>query len=230
MGLSIRLEKVAGMIEKEKVVADIGTDHAFIPIYLLINGMCEKAIATDINRGPLKKAETNIAKYEFSNKIELRLGGGLTPIKPSEADCAIVAGMGAYVIKDIIEDGIKVFKSLKYIVLQPVQYSEVLREYIYSCGYNILDEDLCKEDGKFYEVIKLSYGENKADKDPMYFEVSESLIEKRHPLIKEYIEFKLNKFEKIYTSIIENSNAAEARKLEVKQKVDSLKELMEKCH
>lgn len=229
MGLSIRLEKVAGMIKKEETIADIGTDHALIPIYLLQNKKCERAIATDINKGPLKKAEGNIIKYGLSNKIELRLGGGLSPIKPYEADCAIIAGMGAYLIKDIIEDGIEVFKSLKYIVLQPVQYSEVLREYIYNCGYNILDEDLCEEDGKYYEILKLSYGEKRLKKDPIYFEVSEKLIENKHPLINEYIEFKLNKFEKIYASITENSHTAEERKSEVKQKIDSLKELMIKC-
>lgn len=230
MELSLRLKKVASLVEKCEIMADIGTDHAYIPIYLVKKEICNKAIASDINKGPVEKAKINVAFEELQNKIECRLGGGLSTVAAGEVDCAIIAGMGGNLIRDIIEEGKDVFKRLKYLVLQPVQNPEVLREYIIKSGYKILDEELCIDENKFYEIIKIKYDNNSVAMDPVFYEIGKKLIEKEHPLVGEYINYKLGKYYKILSHIGENTPNSLQRKIEVNDKINKLKELLLQCH
>lgn len=225
MEISNRLKCVASMIDKCSSIADIGTDHGYLPIHLIQNGICNTAIASDIKKGPLNKAKANIRKYEMEEKIECRLGAGLSTIKVNEVDCAVISGMGGNLISDIIEEDLEVFKSLKYAVLQPVQNPEVLRKYLYDKGFNIIDEELCIDENKYYEIIKVGYNNVVVIKDNIYYEISEKLIEKKHPLVKQYIEYKIEKNKHIIDNIdLCNSNALK-RKQELIQKNHILKEL-----
>lgn len=233
MLLSTRLNMIAKMVDKCDKIADIGTDHAFIPIYLLQNNICNSAIASDINDGPLIKAKSNISIYNMMNRIECRLGGGLSVLKPGEVDSAIIAGMGGYLIRDILNDDKEIVKGLKTLILQPVQNVEIVREYLYTNGYSVLDEDMCYDEGKFYEVIKASYGlcevnpgDNTDTGNNIYYEVSKLLLEKKHPLMKDFIEYKINKYTIIKNNISANSLNARNRLEEVEQKIISLKELV----
>ncbi|MCM8710430.1 class I SAM-dependent methyltransferase [Clostridium sp. SYSU_GA19001] len=228
MELSLRLKKVASMVEKCTRIADIGTDHAYIPIYLIKNEICESAIATDINKGPVEKAKVNIYLENLSDRIECRLGGGFSTIKPSEVQCAIIAGMGGNLIRDIIEEGIDVFKSIDYCVLQPVQNPEVLREYIYKCGYKIIDEELCVEDNKFYEIMKIKFDRKPINLNPIYYEISKVLIDKKHPLLKEYISYKLEKYYKIKEYITGYTENSERKRAETIEKIKSLEGLLKR--
>lgn len=229
MIISERLKNVASLVEKCSSMADIGTDHAYIPIYLVKNKICESAIASDINEGPVEKARKNIALEGLTDYIECRLGGGLSTIKPGEVQCAVIAGMGGNLIRDILNDGAAVVKSLDTIIMQPVQNPEVLRKYLYLSGYDIIDEELTFEDGKYYEIIKAKYDTKQHDVDEIFYEIGYKLIEKRHPLICDYINFKLNKCYKICESIEENTEGARKRKLEVENRISGLKELLKKC-
>lgn len=229
MKLSERLKKIALMIDKCNKVADIGTDHGYLPIYLVQNNICNFAIASDINKGPVKKAELNIKLQGLTDKIECRLGAGLNTIKNGEVQCAVVAGMGGNLIRDIIEENILVFKSLDYAILNPVQNSEVLREFIYNRGFNIIDEDICIDENKFYEIIKVKYDNKPTIIDNIYYEISKILVKKKHPLIKVYIEKKVNTYYKIYNSINDDSFNSSARKKEISTKIYKLKELIELC-
>jgi tRNA (adenine22-N1)-methyltransferase len=226
MEIGIRLNEIASMVENCDKIADIGTDHAYIPIYLIQRGICKSAIASDINKGPVEKAKGNVKLENLEAFIECRLGGGFSTLKPSEAQAAIIAGMGGNLIRDIIEEGIDVFRTLDYCILQPVQNPEVLREYIYKQGYSILDEELCIEDGKYYEIIKVKYDNNPRTIEPIYYEVGQKLLEKRHPLIFKYISYKLEKYYKIYNGITDNSLNARVRKSEVMDAINKLKELL----
>jgi tRNA (adenine22-N1)-methyltransferase len=230
MELSIRLEKIASMVDECEVMADIGTDHAYIPIYLIKEGVCRRAIASDINRGPVEKALKNIRVETLQDRIECRLGGGFSTIKPGEIQTAVIAGMGGNLIRDIIEADLEVFKKLDSCILQPVQNPEVLREYIYNMGYNIIDEELCTEEKKFYEIIKIKYDSQVNPVDPIYYEISEKLIEKKHPLLPVYINKKLNKYYKIYDSLTENTENTRIRRSELESKINSLKGILESCH
>ncbi|MGE5629143.1 MAG: tRNA (adenine(22)-N(1))-methyltransferase [Solirubrobacterales bacterium] len=228
MELSNRLMKVASLVEYCNCVADIGTDHAYLPIYLVKNNICCHAIASDINKGPVKKAMLNVSSYNLQNKIECRLGSGLNTLKPKEADIAIIAGMGGNLIRDIIEERIDIFKELKFAILQPVQNPEVLREYLYNKGYEIIEEELCIDENIFYEIIKIRYGARKYILDEIFYEVSKDLYDKKHPLIKEFIINKLNNYNKIISKINDDSTAAAIRKNQVAEKIGKLEELI-KC-
>ncbi|MEW9097243.1 MAG: class I SAM-dependent methyltransferase [Clostridiaceae bacterium] len=226
MDISMRLKTMANMVDKCCCCADIGTDHGYIPIYLIKKGLCDKAIASDINKGPCDKAKRNIKREELEDKIECRIGGGFTTIEVGEANVAIIAGMGGNLIRDIIEEKIEVFKNLDYAIVQPVQNPEVLREYIYSKGYTIIEEELCFEEGIYYEIIKIQY-DNKIKKvDSIFYEVSQYLIENNHPLIKDFILYKINKYNKVLSYIKEDTEGAKIKKDEISNKICKLKELI----
>lgn len=227
MNLSDRLKVVGGMIKDVNTIVDVGTDHAYIPIYLIKNNIIEKAIASDINSGPVEKAKKNVSNYNLGDKIICRLGGGLTTVKPKEVDAAIIAGMGGNLIRDIIEESKEVFKNLDYAILQPVQNPEVLREYIYKSGYKIIDEELVKEEDKFYEIFKVKYDNKIKEVRPIHYEVSETLIKKKHPVMKEYLAFKLDKYTKIYSGLNQETESAIKRKEQLEKIIIKLKEFLQ---
>lgn len=226
MELSLRLKTIASMVDKCECVADIGTDHGYIPIYLIKNGVCKRAIASDINKGPVEKAKFNVRIEDLQDKVDCRLGGGLSTLKQGEAQGVVIAGMGGNLIRDIIEENMHIFKEAEFVILQPVQNPEVLREYIYSKGYKIIDEELCIDENKFYEIIKIKYDNNIQSVDSMFYEVGEKLLSKKHPLVKEFIEYKIQRAEKIFHSIKDNTELAQKRKVELKENIKSLEELL----
>lgn len=228
MDISERLKCVAKMIEKCDAIADIGTDHAYLPIYLVKNNVCKRAIASDINIGPVKKAELNVNMEKVENKIECRLGAGFKAISSGEVNVAVIAGMGGNLIRDIIQASMDVFKSLDYVVLQPVQNPEVLREYIYECGFHIIDEALCIDENRYYEIIKVKYAKENLKVDPIYYEISKKLIEKKQPIVKDYIFFKIKKYDKIFNNIHDEGEMAKIRREDLSKKIEKLKEML-KC-
>lgn len=226
MDISKRLKTIADMVSKCNCCADIGTDHGYIPIYLIKKGICNRVIASDINKGPIEKAKKNVKLEGLENFIQCRTGGGLTTIKPGEADSAIIAGMGGNLIRDIVEESKEVFRSLDYIIVQPVQNPEILREYIYTEGYEILQEDLCIDEDKYYEIIKIKYNNKVQRVDSIFYEISKYMLDNKHPLIKEFIIKKIDKYEKICHAINDDTELAKNRKREVIDKIHKLKELI----
>lgn len=230
MELSLRLRTICSMIDNCKTIADIGTDHGYIPIYLIKNKMCEFAIACDINKGPLEKAEENIKLENLEGNINLRLGSGFDVITPGEANAAIIAGMGGHLIKDLIESGMEVFKSLDYLILQPVQNPDVLRKYIYDSGFEVVKEELCIDEKIFYEIIKIRYANANENirkvQNDIFYEVSYDLIKQKHPLVNNFIQYKINRYRNILEYIQEDSSLANLRKKEVKEKIHKLEELL----
>lgn len=220
--MNLRLKKIASMINNCESVADIGTDHAYLPIYLVKNNICKKAIASDINKGPIKKAQTNINIEGLNSKIECRLGGGFSTIKKGEVDVSIIAGMGGNLIRDIILDDEEIFKKLNYAVVQPVQNPEVFREFVYKRGYEILDEDLCFDENKYYQILKIKYSNKPYDLKDDFYDIGQKLIEKKHPLLKDYINHLIKKYNTIINSINDDTELANKRKSELKLKIRKL--------
>ncbi len=228
MELSIRLKAIASMIEDCNSVVDVGTDHGYVPIYLVKNGVIKSAIASDINRGPVEKASKNVLSNNVSEQINCRLGSGLSTVKKGEVQVAIIAGMGGNLIRDILEADLKVVKELKYIILQPVQNAEVLREYLYNTGYDVLDEEICMDDGKFYEIIKVKYNNKPEILDSIYYEISKILLDKKHIVMEKFIEYKLYKYSQIYNALSEDSLSSKNRKAQLDHIIRRLKEFL-KC-
>ncbi|WP_251861882.1 class I SAM-dependent methyltransferase [Clostridium sp. Marseille-Q2269] len=226
MEISLRLKEIANMVDRCESIVDVGTDHAYIPIYLIKNNICKNAIAGDINKGPLFRAQNNIAFHNLQGKIQCRLGPGLTKIYPKEVNGAIIAGMGGHLIKDILEESKEVFKTLDFLVLQPVQNPEALRKHIYNNGYKILEESLVFEDNRFYEIIKIRYDKNVKSIDPIYYEIGQYLINNRHPLITKFLCNNIDKYKKILQYIKEDTDSSKLRKVEIKKKIFKLEELL----
>jgi len=227
MELSKRLNWIIEKLDKAKVIMDVGTDHGYIPIYLVRNGIAEKVIASDINKDPLKKAQINATLDGVSDKIDLRLGGGLAPLKNREAEAVIMAGMGGNLIRDILEADFNKVKSLQYLILQPAQNPEILREYLYSSDYEILDEDLCLDEGKYYELFKVRYKSGDYIKlENIFYEISPTMLSKKLPLLKSYIESKIDRNKKVINFIVDDTEHAKERKNELKEKNERLESLL----
>lgn len=147
--LTPRLKLIADLVEG-KTVADIGTDHAYIPIHLMKNGRCDRVIASDVNKGPSEIAKNHIKSEGL--EIEVRTGSGLSVLMPGEVQDIIIAGMGGKLICEILEANAEVAKNSR-LILQPMNGQYELRTFLLKEGYNISYEDLALEGFKVYNVI-----------------------------------------------------------------------------
>jgi len=161
MKLTARLKKIASLVDSGKKIADIGTDHGYIPAYLLSEGIIDFAILGDVNKGPLENAKSEIMALGFEDKCDLRLGNGLDILKPGEVDQIIIAGMGGQLIGQILELGREVSTRAEKLILQPMQGQDDLRRYLEKNGYIILDEYLEREDFRIYEIIVAKYDKDR---------------------------------------------------------------------
>lgn len=204
--ISNRLTTAAALVSQGYTLADVGTDHGYIPIYLLQQKKIPSAIAMDINEGPLERAKEHIALYGLQAYIQTRLSDGVAALKPGEVEAVLIAGMGGGLVMHILKDGEKVCQSAKELILQPQSEIERVREFLREAGYTILAEDMVYEDGKFYPMMKVQYqGENEnAQKASEVLKLSDLygglLLQNRHPVLKTFLE----KEKLIYTGIKEN--------------------------
>ena len=154
MQLSQRLSSVASMVTAGICLADVGTDHGYVPIYLYERNIIPRAIAMDVNKGPLERAALHIAESGMKEAIETRLSDGLTALKPGEADSVVIAGMGGPLIIRILSAHPEVTESLKELILQPQSEISEVRIWLYEQGYEIVEEHMVFEDGKYYPMFK----------------------------------------------------------------------------
>lgn len=161
--ISKRLSCIAEFVQKGAKVCDVGTDHGYLAIHLVKNGIAKSVIATDIHEKPLSNARKNIESAGVFG-IELRLCDGLSGIKKGETDTVIIAGMGGEVISDIVEKGINITAEKDIsLILQPTTSPEFLRRFLYGNGYEIENEKPVFENGKLYSVILVKYVGKKTD-------------------------------------------------------------------
>lgn len=216
MKLSKRLQAIANLVANNSIVADIGTDHGYIPKYLIDMNISKKVIATDISIKSLEKTIEYIRDLSYS-RIVPRVGNGLEVIKPFEVDTLIISGMGGLLIKEILDSRRDITSSINNLILQPNIASEELRQYLMDRNFKIIDEDLVKEDGKYYEIIFAKTGKDFIDKE-YYFEIGKKLIEKKHPLLREYIEFKMKNMDKIIDSLADKTSEKASDRMEELEK------------
>lgn len=227
MEVSRRIEFIIENLENVQTLADIGTDHGYVPLICLERGICTKAIACDINKDPLDKARLNAVLEGIGDELEFRLGGGFEPLKVGEANEVVIAGMGGNLIRDILEADIDKVKSADYLILVPAQNPEVLREYLYTNNYEVIKEDLCEDEGIYYELFKVRSAEGHAiELDNIYYEVSPMLLRSKHPLMKEYLHFKIDEYNRILGFITESTVSANKRREEVKEKIDIITSML----
>lgn len=154
MELSKRLQTVANAVTPGSRVADVGTDHGYVPIYLVERGLCPGAIAMDVNEGPLARAEEHIRAEGLSDRIQTRKSDGLAALAPEETDAVVIAGMGGALMCRILQDASAFLEAGRELILQPQSEWFKVRRLLSASGYSIIQEWFLEEEGKYYVVIK----------------------------------------------------------------------------
>ena len=240
MQISERLRAVAGMVSPGCRLADVGTDHAYIPIYLIQNGTVPQAIAMDINQGPLLRATENIRRYGLAGQIETRLSDGLEKLQAGEADTVLIAGMGGLLMVRILENGREVLTGCRELVLQPQSDIRSVRAYLEENGWQIDREDLVFEDGKYYPMMRAvrkkapervrrdaevdnRNDSNEGIRHELELRYGPLLLQKHHPLLPDY----LSREERLCRQVLEamqgkETEAANARREELRKELEFL--------
>lgn len=149
------MKAVASMVTPGGVLADVGTDHGYVPISLVQRKKIQKAIAMDVNIGPLQRAKEHITEYQLEEYIETRLSDGVQKLEAGEADSILIAGMGGELVIHIISEGMEVCRSVKELILQPQSELGKVRKFLREHNFEIIDEDMVIEEGKYYPMMKV---------------------------------------------------------------------------
>lgn len=212
--LSPRLSALSGFIERGESIADIGTDHAQLPIYLRQTGICSHVVLCDVKLGPISKAKENINLYAPNFKFDLRLGDGFSVIDTGEVDSAVIAGMGGLLLINILEADIIKTKSIKKLILQPRKDKALLVKWLLTNNFDITDETLVKEGRNICEIlVAIPFLDDTSKRifvvnDPLWdYEISPILLNKKDPLLKEFISRKILTEKKIIKSIMDSRNS-----------------------
>lgn len=155
--LDDRLSLCASFVREGAALADIGTDHGYLPIWLLLNKKIKYAVAADVRESPLERAKVNIKRYGLKDEIKTVLSDGLDNIEVDEVDDIVMAGMGGELIVRLIDRTPWLKDAKKNLILQPMTRAEILREYLYNNGFDIKNEKACISFGKTYSVMLVSY-------------------------------------------------------------------------
>ncbi|NLA76638.1 MAG: SAM-dependent methyltransferase [Clostridiales bacterium] len=170
--LTPRLEAVASLVNSGGTLADIGTDHAYLPAFLVLEGRVKSAVACDIRKMPLENAAETLRRFGLSEKITLRLSDGLDAVGGHEADEIVIAGMGGTLMAEILSRAQWLKSSSKHLVLQPQTHSEDVRRFLCENGFEILCERAAAEGRHVYGVISGRYRGTENTKSNAYYYVA----------------------------------------------------------
>lgn len=159
-----RLALCASFVRPGSRIADIGTDHAHLPVRLVLDGVSPRAIASDIAEKPCRSAASMVSRHHLDNKVSVRLGGGLSTVAPEEVDDIIIAGMGGDVMVSILSDCPCIKDSRYRLILQPMSRAEKIRLWLFQNGFTVSDEEAVADAGHNYTVMCVSYTGEKVKK------------------------------------------------------------------
>lgn len=154
MSISKRLKYIAGLVTEGCVAADIGTDHGYVPVYLLKEGIVPKAIAVDLSQGSLQKAIDLAKKAGLEDRMDCRLSDGLKGVKPGEADCIIISGMGGILMRRILEEGLETALAARELILSPHRDPDLILEFLKENSYTVILDQTIPDKKKMYRIIK----------------------------------------------------------------------------
>ena len=223
--LSKRLQAVARQIPAGLRVADVGTDHGYLPVYLVVNDIAPKVIASDRGKRPLDSARQLISLLSLENQIDVRLGDGLSVLQPDEAEVICLAGMGGVAIKEIISAGLPLAQAAKRLVLQPQRNVPAVRRFLVANGFKIVAEDLAEDDGFYYDIIAVEPGlmertEQEADFGPL-------LLRDGHPLFKDFLILKETDLTQLLAAMADNnSKDSLQRKKQLEEEISRIGKLI----
>ncbi len=240
--LSQRMQALADMVTPGSVLCDVGCDHGFLPIYLVQKGTIPKGIAMDVAPGPLSAAREHIAAEGLAEKISTRLSDGLCKLQREEADCVLIAGMGGGLVLHILSESREKASDLKELILQPQSELYEVRKYLFQEGYELLEEDMVLEDGKFYPMMKVRYAGVVPENAPSVRQISSDpesmeqgfyfgslLIRDKHPVLKQYLLREQTIQQKVLNQLDAqpSTEAIKKRRQEVKSYLDMVEKTLE---
>lgn len=225
MNLSKRLSAVAAMVTPGLRVADIGTDHGYIPIYLTTEHIAPHAFAMDVNEGPLSRATENISRYEANGLVTTRRSDGLRQLEVGEVESIVIAGMGGMLTIRILEDSPLVASSARELILSPHSDVDLVRVYLAEHGFAIMDESMVEEDDKYYFILKAMPGNMQIPSGvaKLYGDI---LPARRDFVLKDYLEKELRKRQGILSRLEQNAQAGQSRILEVEAEMALIQEAL----
>lgn len=226
MNLSKRLTAVADMITPGNSIADIGTDHGYIPIYMAQKGLTPKALAMDVNAGPLERACDNIKKYCVENIVSSRLSDGLKKLNPGETESIIIAGMGGMLTIRILSDCPDVTNSAKELILSPHSDVNLVRKYLADNNFCITDENIVLEDDKFYFIIRACAGAMKLN-DEVEEWYGQILLPCRNEILHQYLVREEEKRLTIRKKMTENGSSRVERINELEHELSIIRKALE---
>ncbi len=198
MRLSKRIHAIANQIEPGETAADIGTDHGYVPMLIVREGISPGVILSDISEGSLDKARKTFAECGIEEgSVDFRLGDGLAAVKAGETDAVIIAGLGGHTIVNILDADVAKSRSFKKLVLQPRKHSGTVRYYLYTHGWDIVKDTLAPE-GKFQcEIIvavpsEVSYREAEYPESDIRWKYPEDAAADEPVLACRRIDWKIN--------------------------------------
>lgn len=228
MQLSERLRAVADFVTPQSRLADVGTDHAYVPIFLAEENRIVSAVAMDIVDGPLRRAQENIRAHGLEDRIETRKSDGLSRLQPGEVDSVVIAGMGGLLICRILDQSRETAGSIREWILEPQSDTDRVREYLMEQEYHISDENMVLEDGKYYPILKAEAGKEENSYTAEELRYGRCLLQKKHPVLKSYLEKEIGSFEKLLENLSEASGErARAREEEVREALKSARRALQ---
>lgn len=234
MQLSKRLQAVACLVTPGLRVADVGCDHAYISIYLAQNNISPKVIAMDINQGPLDRAAENIGRYGLGDRIDIRKSNGIEKLRKDEADAILIAGMGGALTTQILMEHLDVLSSICELILQPQSEIFKVRKMLEGIGFCITRENMIKEDGKYYFMMK---AETKTKREDLglyelskeeHFHFGRLLLEQKNSILKEFLKKEQRQYKSIYQALSEETGLKSMeRQKEIQDKLELIRQGLE---
>lgn len=225
--LSERLAAIARRVPAGSTVADIGTDHAYLPVHLVGEGIARRAIAGEVGRGPYGTALDAVRTFGLDERIEVRLGDGLQVLSPGEADVVVMAGMGARTICGILAAGRPVLERLERLILQPMRDVPLVRRWLLENGWRLADEEMILEDGHYYVIIDSRPGREVIE-DEVILELGPRLLEKRGVVFRGYLQKRLDEIKAVLKELQSARGKRGIKKISrLQREADIIKEVLD---
>ncbi|MFI3208170.1 MAG: class I SAM-dependent methyltransferase [Eubacteriales bacterium] len=220
MELSKRLQAVADLVSADEIVADIGTDHGYIPIYLVQSGKCSKVFAMDINEGPYLRAKQHVAGYGLSEQVITRQSDGMKALESGEASAIIIAGMGGGLVIKILEQDRRLWSELNELILQPQSELDKVRTYLIENNWKVIEEKMVFEDGKYYPMMRVTKGQD-VPYSRAELEYGRYLLQEKDSILAQFIKREITLKEDVIRSLEgKNGIHIETRIAELKEELE----------
>lgn len=220
--ISQRLHDVADFIPKGSILLDVGSDHAYLPLYALEQGLIKRAIAGEVVKGPYQAALDNVQRYGYQDQVEVRLADGLAAFSSSDGvDTIAICGMGGRLIADILDQGADKLSAINRLILQPNNCEDDLRRWLSQHGFEVVAERLMTENQKFYEILVAEHGHQALSDQELRF--GPHLMKERSAIFVERWSREADKLEAALKQVPKERQ--DARQL-IQSKIDAIKEVV----